>query len=172
MDRAQKRELVASMHDVFSTAPVLVVTHYKGLSVAEVSALRTRMREVGASFKVTKNRLTRLALRGTPSEVAADLFTGPTAIGYSDDPVAAPKVLAKFAKENGKLIILGGVLDGKVLDADGVKALAELPSLDELRAKLVGLIQTPARQIASILQAPGGQVARVLAAHAEKQEAA
>ncbi|GEQ99348.1 50S ribosomal protein L10 [Iodidimonas gelatinilytica] len=172
MDRAQKKALVASMKDVFSAAPVVVVAHYKGLSVAEMSDLRVRLREVGADFKVTKNRLTKLALQGTPSEAISDLFTGPTAIGYSDDPVAAPKVLAKFAKQNDKLVILGGVLDGSALDADGVKALAELPSLDELRGKLVGLLQTPASRIASVLQAPGGQVARVLAAHAEKQEAA
>lgn len=172
MDRARKEELVATMHGVFSTAPVLVVTHYKGLSVAEMSELRTRMRAVGGSLKVTKNRLTRLALQGTPSEAIADLFTGPTAVGYSDDPVAAPKVLAKFAKENEKLIILGGAMGGTVLDVDGVRTLAELPSLDELRGKFLGLLQTPAQRIASVLQAPGGQVARVLAAYAEKREAA
>lgn len=172
MDRAQKKALVASMQDIFSTAPVVVVAHYKGLTVAEMSDLRVRLREVGAKLKVTKNRLTRIALQGTPSEDVSDLFTGPTVIGYSDDPVAAPKVLAKFAKDNDKLIILGGVMEGTVLDVDGVKTLAELPSLDELRGKLVGLLQTPAQRIASVLQAPGGQVARVLAAHAEKQEAA
>lgn len=172
MDRAQKAELVASLNDVFSAVPVVVVTHYKGLSVAQMSDLRGRMREAGAGFKVTKNRLTKLALQGTASEGIADLFTGPTGIGYSDDPVAAPKVLSKFAKENDNLVILGGVMDGKVLDVDGVKALAELPSLDELRGKLVGLLQTPAQRMASVLQAPGGQVARVLSAYAEKQEAA
>ncbi|GER05552.1 MULTISPECIES: 50S ribosomal protein L10 [Iodidimonas] len=172
MDRAQKKELVASMQDVFSAAPVVVVTHYKGLSVAEMSDLRVQMRAVGADFKVTKNRLTKIALQGTSSESIADLFTGPTAIGYSDDPVAAPKVLARFAKKNDKLVILGGVLDGQALDADRVKALAELPSLDELRGTLVGLLQAPASRIARVLQAPGGQVARVLAAYAEKQDAA
>ncbi|GAK32777.1 50S ribosomal protein L10 [alpha proteobacterium Q-1] len=160
------------MQDVFSAAPVVVVTHYKGLSVAEMSDLRVQMRAVGADFKVTKNRLTKIALQGTSSESIADLFTGPTAIGYSDDPVAAPKVLARFAKKNDKLVILGGVLDGQALDADRVKALAELPSLDELRGTLVGLLQAPASRIARVLQAPGGQVARVLAAYAEKQDAA
>ncbi|RMF16305.1 MAG: 50S ribosomal protein L10 [Alphaproteobacteria bacterium] len=172
MDRAQKKEWVASLHDVFSAMPVVVVTHYQGLTVAEMSELRRRMREAGGHFKVTKNRLTKLALQGTPSEAIADLFQGPTAIGFSEDPVAAPKVLAKFAKENEKLVVLGGALEGRVLDADGVKALADLPSLDELRARLVGLLQTPAQRIASVLQAPGGQLARILSAHAEKQQAA
>ncbi len=172
MDRAQKKEWVASLHDVFSAMPVVVVTHYQGLTVAEMSELRRRMREAGGHFKVTKNRLTKLALQGTPSEAIADLFKGPTAIGFSEDPVAAPKVLARFAKENEKLVVLGGVLEGRALDADGVKALADLPSLDELRAKLVGLLQTPAQRIASVLQAPGGQLARVVSAHAEKQQAA
>jgi len=172
VDRARKEELVASLHDAFRSTPVVVVTHYKGLSVAEMSDLRWRMREAGASFQVTKNRLTKLALRGTPSEGIADLFEGPTAIGLSTDPVAAPKVLCKFAKDNDKLVILGGAMEGKPLAAAEVQALAELPSLDELRAKLVGLLSTPATRIATVLQAPAGQVARVLAAHAEKQEAA
>ena len=169
MDRAEKRELVAQLNTVFSSAPIVVVAHYKGLSVAEMTNLRMRMRDAGAAFKVTKNRLTRLALQGTPSEPVADLFEGPTAIGYSDDPVAAPRVLTKFAKENGKLIILGGVLEGQALDVDDIKAVADLPSLDELRARLAGLLQTPAQRVASVLQAPGGQIARVLSAHAEKQ---
>jgi len=169
VDRAEKRELVAELTSVFSSTPIVVVAHYQGLSVAEMTDLRERMREAGAAFKVTKNRLTRLALQGTPSEPVSDLFEGPTAIGYSDDPVAAPRVLTKFAKENEKLIILGGVMEGQTLDANGVRAVADLPSLDELRAKLVGLLQTPAQRVASVLQAPGGQIARVLSAHAEKQ---
>lgn len=172
MDRARKEELVASLHDVFTATPVVVVAHYKGLSVAEMSDLRLRMREAGASFKVTKNRLTRLALQGTPSEGIADLFEGPTAIGLSEDPIAAPKVLCKFAKENEKLVIRGGVMEGRRLEIDEVQALAELPSLDELRAKLVGLFNTPATRIATVLEAPAAQIARVLSAHAEKQEAA
>jgi len=167
VDRAEKRAWVASMKDALSAVPVVVVTHYKGLTVAEMSELRQRMREAGGQFKVTKNRLTKLALQGTPFESIADLFQGPTAIGFSEDPVAAPKVLAGFAKENDKLIILGGALEGRVLDESGVKALAELPSLDELRAKLVGLLQTPAQRVAGVLQAPAGQLARVLKARAE-----
>ncbi|MEX1147251.1 MAG: 50S ribosomal protein L10 [Sphingomonadales bacterium] len=172
MDRAQKKELVASMNEVFSNTAVVVVTHYDGLSVAEMTNLRTRMREAGGSFKVTKNRLTRLALEGTPCESIADLLTGPTAIGYSNDPVAAPRILAKFAKENEKLRILGGVMGTQVLDVNGVKALAELPSLDELRARLVGMVSTPATRIAGVLQAPAGQLARVFGAYGATGDAA
>lgn len=172
MDRAQKKELVASLKDVFSNTSVVVVTHYKGLNVAEISDLRARMREAGASFKVTKNRLAKLALEGTQCESIADLLSGPTAIGYSDDPVAAPKVLVKFAKEHEKLEILGGIMGTQALDTSGVKALADLPSLDELRAKIVGMINTPATRIAGVLQAPAGQLARVIGAYGAKDEAA
>src|SRR5690606_30632330 len=126
----------------------------------------------GASFKVTKNRLTRLALDGTKFQPLADLFTGPTAIAYSSDPVAAAKATVEFAKTNEKLVILGGVLDAQTLDAAGINALATLPSLDELRARLVGMIQTPATRIAGVLQAPAGQLARVMGAYAAKDEAA
>lgn len=171
MDRAQKQELVSSLNEVFSNTTVAVVTHYSGLSVAEMNDLRNQMREAGASFKVTKNRLTRLALKGTDAEAISDLFTGPTAVGFSDDPVAAPKVLAKFAKNNEKLELLGGVMGTQVLDADGVKALAELPSLDELRGKLVGLINTPAQRLATLAQAPAGQLARVFGAYGQKEAA-
>jgi len=172
VDRAEKEELVASLHEVFNANPVVVVAHYKGLTVAEMSNLRLQMREAGAQFKVTKNRLTKLALQGTPAEGIADLFEGPTAIGVSEDPVAAPKVLCKYAKTNQKLVIRGGVMEGKVLGAEEVQQLAELPSLDELRAKIAGLINTPASRVASVLQAPAGQIARVLQASAEKDEAA
>ncbi len=171
MDRTQKEDLVAEMHQMFSGTAVVVVTHYTGLTVAEISALRAKMREQGAGFKVTKNRLTRLALDGTPYQGLSDLFTGPTAIAYSDDPVAAPKVAADFAKTNPKLVLLGGGLGDKVLDVDGVKNLATLPSLDEIRAKLVGLLNAPATKVAGVLQAPAGQIARVLAARAEQMPA-
>ncbi len=171
MDRTQKEELVAEMHQTFSGAAVVVVTHYSGLTVAEISGLRAKMREQGASFTVTKNRLTRLALEGTPYQGLSDLFHGPTAIAYSDDPVAAPKVAADFAKSNPKLVVLGGGLGDKVLDAGGVKILATLPSLDEIRAKIVGLINAPATKVAGVLQAPAGQIARVLAARGEQQPA-
>ena len=168
VDRAQKREFVTEMHDVFDNAGVVVVAHYSGLSVAQMTDLRGRMRDVGAQVKVAKNRLAMLALQGTDVAVAKDLFKGPTVVAYSDDPIAAPKVAAKFAKENEKFVILGGAMGATPLDTAGVNALAELPSLDELRAKLVGMIQTPATRIAGVLQAPAGQLARVLKAYADK----
>ncbi|MFC3053370.1 50S ribosomal protein L10 [Kordiimonas pumila] len=171
MERAEKQDLVASMHDVFSAAASVVVVHYDGLTVAEITALRANMREVGATLKVTKNRLTRLALKGTEYEGIADLFTGPTAIGYADDAVAAPKALADFAKKNEKLRLLGGGMGATVLDTAGVKALADLPSLDELRGKLVGLLQAPATKLAAITQAPASQLARVFSAYSNKDAA-
>ena len=172
MDRSQKEALVASMQQTFEEVETVVVTHYLGLTVAEVSDLRDRMREAGASFKVTKNRLTRLALKGTKFEDLSELFTGPTAIAYANDPVAPAKVATNFAKGNEKLVILGGAIGENRLDAKGVGNLASLPSLDESRAKLVGLLTTPASRLAAVLQAPGGQLARVFAARAEKGEAA
>lgn len=149
---------------------MVVVTHYSGLTVKELGDLRGRMREAGALFKVTKNRITRLALKDTKFEQLSEMFIGPTAIAYSEDPVAAAKVAVNYAKENEKLIVLGGGLDAEILDADGVKVVASLPSLDELRARLIGMLGTPATRIAQVLQAPGGQVARVLSAHAAQGE--
>lgn len=172
MDRAEKRELVANLNKVFKDTTVLVVAHYQGLTVAEMTELRAKVREAGASIKVAKNRLAKLALQGTELEHVTDLFQGPTIIAYSDDPVAAPKAVADYAKQNEKLVVLGGALGATNLDVDGVKSLANLPSLDELRAKLLGMISTPASRIAMVLQAPGGQVARVLSAYAEKDKAA
>jgi large subunit ribosomal protein L10 len=172
VDRAQKTELVATLNSVFQETGVVVVAHYSGLSVAEMTSLRVRMKEAGASLKVAKNRLVKLALRGTMAEGIADLFEGPTVIAYSADPVAAPKVAVDFAKTNEKLVLLGGAMGSTRLDADGVKALASLPSLDELRAKLIGMINTPATRIAQVLAAPAGQVARVIKAYAEKDQAA
>lgn len=172
MDRSQKEALVASMHEVFEEAGTIVVTHYSGLTVAQMTDLRFRMQEAGASFKVTKNRLTRLALEGTKFENISDMFAGPTAIAYSSDLVAPAKVVADFAKGNDKLVILGGALGEERLDETGVKALASLPSLDESRAKLVGLLQTPASQLVGVLVAPGGQVARVINAYSQQDAAA
>ncbi len=172
MNRAQKAELVADLHTVLAGTGSIVVTHYAGLKVAQISDLRHQMREMGAGFKVTKNRLMRLALDGTPYQQLADLFTGPTAIAYSDDPIAAAKVSVDYAKKNNKLVIIGGAMGDVRLDADGVKALASMPSLDELRGKLIGLIQAPATKVAAVLQAPAGQLARVLQAKSELQEAA
>jgi large subunit ribosomal protein L10 len=171
VDRAQKAELVSELKGVFDKTGLVVVTHYTGLSVAELTDLRVQMRGVGAQFRVTKNRLTKLALEGTKCESIAHLFTGPTAIAYSDDPVAAAKVSVEYAKKNDKLVVLGGVMGDTELDANGVKALATLPSLDELRAKLLGLINAPATKVAGVLQAPAGQLARVFAAYGKSEAA-
>tara|TARA_B100000676_G_C17858495_1_gene722046 strand:+ start:44 stop:562 length:519 start_codon:yes stop_codon:yes gene_type:complete len=172
VDRTQKEELVASFNDAFSKATLVVVTSQNGLSVAQSTELRREMRNAGASFKVTKNRLTRLALKGTKFEHLSDLFKGPTGIAYSDDPVAAARVAVKFADDNDKFVVLGGGLDEQALDVSAVTALAKLPSLDELRGKLVGMIQTPATRIAGVTQAPASQLARVISARAEQGEAA
>ncbi len=171
MDKTQKADMVKSLNGVFTEAGVVVVTHYSGLNVKEMTSLRGEMAEAGASLKVAKNRLAKLALDGTGADGIADLFTGPTAIAYSEDPIAAPKVIAKFAKGNDNLVILGGIMGDTLLDEGGVKALAALPSLDELRAKLVGMISTPATRIAGVLQAPGGQVARVIGAYSSSEAA-
>jgi large subunit ribosomal protein L10 len=171
VDRAQKAELVSELKGVFDKTGLVVVTHYTGLSVAELTDLRVQMRGVGAQFRVTKNRLTKLALEGTKCESIAHLFTGPTAIAYSDDPVAAAKVSIDYAKKNDKLVVLGGVMGNTELDANGVKALATLPSLDELRAKLLGLINAPATKVAGVLQAPAGQLARVFGAYGNSEAA-
>ena len=172
MERAEKTELVAALNEVFTNTGVVVVAHYAGLNVAQMTDLRSKIRAVDGSLKVAKNRLVKLALKGTEIEHITDLFEGPTVIAFSDDPVAAPKVISDFAKANDKLVVLGGALGKTNLDADGVKALASMPSLDELRAKLVGMINTPATRVAQVLSAPGGQVARVLSAYAEKGNAA
>ena len=170
MDRVEKQDLVASLHRTFSETAVVLVTHYSGLTVAEIGDLRKRMREAGAGLKVTKNRLAKLALEGTRYGGLEGLFKGPTAIAYAHDPVAAAKVAVAYAKTNAKLVLLGGCVGGQVLDADGVRALATLPSLDELRGKLVGLLNAPATRIAGVLQAPGGQLARVFAAYGGKDK--
>ena len=149
----------------------MLVAQNKGLTVADVSELRRRMRAAGATYKVAKNRLATLALEGTRFDGVKPLLKGPTAIAWSTDPVAVAKTAVEFAKTNDKFVVLGGALGTQTLSADGVKALAELPSLETLRAQLVGLIQTPATRIAGVLQAPGGQVARVLSAYAKKDEA-
>ena len=168
MNRNEKAELIETLQSTLSEATAVVVTHQTGLTVAESSDLRGRMREAGAGFKVTKNRLTKIALQGTKYEDITDLFTGPTAMGTSADPVSAAKTLVAFAKENDKLTIVGGALDGKVLDKAGVEALAKLPSLDELRASLVGLLNAPATKVARVAQAPAAKLARVIRARADQ----
>lgn len=171
MDRTQKSEAVAELNRTFNEVGVVVVTRNLGMTVAQSTALRNKMRDAGASYKVSKNRLARIAAEGTPYAVLSDLLTGPTALATSTDPVAAARVINDFAKTNDKLEIVGGAMGGQILDANGVKALASLPSLDELRAKLVGLIVAPATKIATITQAPAAQIARVLSAYAEKEAA-
>lgn len=172
MDRSRKEALVAELNGSFAEATLVVVTQQSGMTVAESTDLRRRMREAGASYKVTKNRLAKLALAGTPYEQIVDLFEGPTAIAYSFDPVAAARVAVDFAKTNEKLVVIGGAMGATKLDEAGVKALASLPSLDELRGKLLGVLNAPATKVAGVLQAPAGQLARVFGAYANKDEAA
>ncbi len=167
MLRAEKAEIVDELRGIFTDAGVVVVTHYMGLNVAELQTLRVQMREADARFRVTKNSLAKLAIDGTAFGPMGELLSGPTAIAYSMDPIAAPKVISAFAKKNAKLVIVGGSYAGSLLDAEQVRSLAELPSLDELRAKLLSLINTPASRLVGLLQAPGGQLARVLKAKAE-----
>nr|WP_210310227.1 50S ribosomal protein L10 [Aurantimonas sp. DM33-3] len=172
VDRAEKREFVTSLHETFQASGTVVVAHYAGLTVAQMNDYRSKMRVAGGTVRVAKNRLAKIALEGTDAAGISNLFEGQTLIAYSSDPVAAAKVTNDFAKGNDKLVILGGSMGATTLDADGVKALATMPSLDELRAKLVGMINTPATRIAGVLQAPAGQLARVFGAYAKKDEAA
>ena len=172
MDRAAKQELVTALNGVFKDTKVVVVAHYSGLTVAQMQTLRKQMRQAGASVKVAKNRLAKIALEGTDVASIAPLLKGPTVIAFSNDPVAAPKVAIEFAKANEKFVILGGSMGATALNVDGVKALASLPSLDELRGKLVGLIVAPATKLAQLANAPAAKLARVIQAHASKGEAA
>jgi large subunit ribosomal protein L10 len=171
MDRAQKAEAVADLNATFNEVGVVVVTRNLGLTVAQSTVLRNKMRDAGATYKVSKNKLAKIALDGTEYLSLGELLTGPVGLASSKDPVAAAKVVIEFAKTNDKLEIVGGAMGKTLLDANGVKALASLPSLDELRGKLVGLLVAPATKLATITQAPAAQLARVLSAHAEKQAA-
>jgi large subunit ribosomal protein L10 len=172
VDRAAKAELVTTLNGIFKTANVVVVAHYSGLTVAQMQTLRRQMKQAGGTVKVAKNRLAKIALEGTDAASIGPLLKGPTLVAYSGDPVAAPKVAVDFAKTNDKLVILGGAMGKTALDPDSVKALAALPSLDELRAKLVGLVQAPATKLAQLVNAPAAKVARVVQAYASKSEAA
>ena len=171
MDRTEKREFVTALGQVFAETSMVVVTQNKGLTVAEVSDLRRKMRASGSTFKVAKNRLAVLALEGTRFDGIKPLLKGPTALAWSIDPVAVAKTAVDFAKTNEKLVVIGGALGTQMLSAEGIKALADLPSLDVLRARLLGMIQTPGTRIASVLAAPAGQLARVFGAYARKDEA-
>ena len=172
MERAAKKESVEQLHEVFKTTGVAVVAHYSGLTVAQMQTLRKQMRQAGASVKVAKNRLAKIALEGTDVVAIGSLLKGPTVIATSKDPVAAPKVAVEFARTNERFVVLGGSMGKTVLNVDGVKALASLPSLDELRGKLVGLIVAPATKLAQLANAPAAKLARVIQAHASKGEAA
>lgn len=171
MDRAQKSELVEELNGILSGMGVVVVTRSKGLTVKQSTDLRNKMRDAGASYQVAKNRLAKIAIEGTPYASIGTMLTGPTGLAYSNDPVAAAKIAVDFAKTNDKFEIVGGSMGSQMLDAEGVKALASLPSLDELRSKIVGLLVAPATKLATITQAPAAQLARVLSAYAEKEAA-
>ena len=171
MDRAEKQQCVDSLAGVFKSTSVVVVAHYSGLTVAQMQNLRKQMRAAGATVQVAKNRLVKIALQGSDVASISGLMRGPTLIAYSDDPVAAAKVAVAFAKDNDKLVILGGAMGKTALNVEGVKSLATMPSLDELRAKLVGLIQAPATKLAQLTTAPAAKLARVIAAYAEKDAA-
>lgn len=170
MDRQQKHTFVTDLQTRLQDAQALVVTHYRGLTVAEMQTLRRQMRDAGGEVQVAKNRLAKLAVKDLPLNAATEFMTGPTALAFSADPVAAAKVAQQFADKNDKLIIVGGALNEKTLSAADIKALSKLPSLDELRGKLVGLLQAPAQRLATVTQAPAGQVARVIQAKANKGE--
>ena len=171
MDRAQKAESIETLKGVFADAGAVVVTHYLGLTVAEMTDLRGRLRKEGATLKVVKNTLVQKALDGSVGEAGDALFTGPVAIAYAPDPVSAAKVATQYAKDNDKFTVVGGLMGQTVLDQAGIKALATLPSLDQLRAKIIGLVQAPATKVAGVLQAPAGQLARVFGAYAAKDAA-
>jgi large subunit ribosomal protein L10 len=171
MDRAQKQESIEALKGVFAEAGAVVVTHYMGLTVAEMTDLRERLRKENAKIKVVKNTLAVKALAGSPGEAGSSLFTGPVAIAYGPDPVSAAKVVTQYAKDNEKFTVVGGLMGPTVLSQDAVKALATLPSLDQIRAQLIGLIQAPATKVAGVLQAPAGQLARVFNAYATKDAA-
>lgn len=171
MDKAGKSAALDTLKGVFEESGVVIVTQYTGLTVAEMTKLRGMLRKDGARFKVVKNRLAKIALGGTGGDKAQSLFQGPVAIAYSPDPVSAAKAADEFSKENSKLVIIGAVMGEQVLDAKGVEMLAKLPSLDQLRGKIIGLVQAPATKIAGILQAPASQLARVVSAYASKDAA-
>lgn len=168
MDRSEKEQLVSSMRQDLANSSLVIVAHQTGLTVAETLDLRRQMREAGAKFKVAKNTLIRLAISGTHNEGIHTLLSGPTTLAYSKDPVAAAKVTMKFANSNDRFKIVGGSLDGKVLNERDIETLSKLPPLDELRGKIIGIISTPATRVAGVLQAPAGQLARVFSAYGKK----
>lgn len=168
MNRAEKGQFVEWLNQIFNESGSVVVAHYSGLTVAQLNILRSKMRDAGGSIKVAKNRLAKIALENTETSDLSELFVGQTIIAYSSDPISAPKVAVNFAKEHANLVILGGAMGKEVFSADGVKSLASLPSIDELRAKIVGMISTPATRVAQVINAPASQLARVFNAYAQQ----
>ncbi len=167
-NREFKCQVVGSMQEVFASNSIVIVMHNKGLTVADVKDLRKKVKQAESKYFVAKNTLIKIALKGSKFEDLDKLMEGPTSLAYSNDPVAASKAISDFIKTNEKLEIRGGIMDGAYLDVNAIKTLASLPSLNELRAKLLGLLNAPATKIAQILQAPGAQVARVLSAYSKK----
>ena len=168
MSRVEKKNQVSQIEEIYNSSNAVVITHYHGLSVTEITQLRKDLREAGAGFKVVKNTLSKIAAKNVGVEIDEEMFAGPSAIAYSEDPIAAAKGIMKFAKANDNLKVVGGIVNEQILDVSGIETLAKLPSLDEIRGKLVGILQAPAAQIARIVQAPAGQVARVIKAHSDK----
>ncbi len=168
MNRLQKKEFVAALNKDFKESNLLVITHYSGLNVKELEELRSKMRESEVKFKVAKNRLAKLSLPGTSFEKVSELFKGPTAIAYSGDPIKAAKIAVDFSKTNKKLKIIGGSFEGKIIEVDQVKFLASLPSLDEVRSKIISILQAPASKVLTVINAPGSQIVRLLKSHSEK----
>ena len=166
MDRTGKQRVMQELGEAFSESGMVIVVHYRGLNVADMTGFRVRLREAGASLRVAKNRLVKIALRGTPSESIAPLFEGPTAVAYSNEPVGVAKAVHNFARDHRKLVILGGAMDGAALDAAGISRLATLPSLDGLRGQIVGLLSAPATKVVRTIAEPGARVARALGARA------
>jgi large subunit ribosomal protein L10 len=171
VDRAEKRKLVATLNEAWKRTGIMVVAHYTGMTVAQMTEFRKRVKEAGGQVKVAKNRLAKLALKDTPAAEVSDLLKGQTCLAYSEDPVVAARISVRYSRENDKLVILGGSMGKTLLDSSGVKALADLPTLDELRAKLIGLLNAPATKIARIMKEPGAKLARVLEAKSKAEAA-
>ncbi|MDF2965862.1 MAG: rplJ [Rickettsiaceae bacterium] len=169
MLKSRKQEFVSELESVYQASSSVIVTHYHGLTVSDITKLRKKLRENGANFKVVKNTLSKIAAQTNDKNEISSLFTGPSAIAYSEDPIAAAKLVVEFANSNDKLKIIGGIVNQQVLDVEGVKLIAKLPSLNELRGKIVGILQAPAAKVVGVLQAPASQLARVISAYSEKK---
>jgi len=166
--KAKKQEFVQELEEIYKESASVIVTHYRGLTVSQVTALRKSLKEKGANFKVVKNTLSKIAANNVGLDSMGELLSGPTAIAYSKDPISAAKGIVEFTKSNDSLLVVGGLVDQKIFTADQVKQLAQLPSLDELRGKIVGVLQAPAAKIAAVLNAPASQLVRVMRAYSEK----